>query len=233
MRVALVILILALSPGLRAQGWTLVRQENGITVYNRPVRGSAIRELRGEVTVTSRLSGLVALFQDMKGYPNWYDSLKNTRLVRRLGPLVLIGYAEVDFPWPASNRDMILRYSFTQHPKTHVVRVRMHNMPEYLARRPGIVRLKHVTGSWEFRPLPGGRVRVIMQTHNEPGGSIPAWISEAAVTSAPLRALGGLRKIIKDARYQGRCFVGIVEADGPCVGELPESRRVPGQPSRE
>ena len=209
---------LFVTPGLFAEGWVLARQSNGITVYNRSVPGSAVRELRGEVTVQSRLSGLVALFQDMQGYPLWYDSLKNTRLLRRLGPLVLIGYAEVDFPWPASNRDMILRYSFTQDPRTRVVRVRLHNMPDYLPRRPGIVRLLQVKGSWEFRPLPGGSVRVIMQTHSEPGGSIPEWISDAAVTTAPLRALDGLRRRIKGPRYQERCFAGIVEPGGEGCG---------------
>ncbi len=203
-------------PPLAAEPWKLVRAAEGIRVYNREVPGSSIRELRGEVVVQSSLSALVALFQDMPAYPLWYDSLRNTRVVRRLGPTTLIVYAEVDFPWPASNRDMVLRYAFEQDRSTGRVRLRLRNLPDYLPVREGIVRLRQVRGSWEFRPLGDGRVRVVMQTHNEPGGSIPDWIAEAAVTSAPFRALQGLRRRIALPTYQERCLPEIREVR-PCI----------------
>lgn len=220
--------LLFLATGLAAEPWKLVRNEGGVRVYNRTVAGSEIPELRAEMVVRSSLSGLVALFQDLGGYSSWYDSLMNTRLVRRLGPLVLIGYAEVDFPWPASNRDMILRYSITQDPRSLTVRVRMKNMPDYLPVRPGIVRLRHVTGSWEFRAVASGRVLVVMRTHSEPGGSIPAWISEAAVTSAPLRALHGLRRHVGQPQYQRQCFAQIKEPGGLTCEPAQVFQRSPG-----
>ena len=105
--------------------------------------------------------------------------------------LVVYTYSELPV---VADRDVTIRAreSFDPERGTHrlVWRAAVDEGP---AAKPGVVRMKHSTGSWTFSELAGSRTRAVYEHHNDLGGSIPAWVLNPLMTDAVMDGLVRLR----------------------------------------
>jgi hypothetical protein len=122
---------LLLSFSLAGQGWELKTEEEGIKVYTRPVKNSAIKAIKVECTVEASLSQLTAVLLDIPASDKWVYATKFCRIQKKLSTNELIYHSEIDVPWPVSNRDFIVRIKLEQD-STKTITVSGENLPHYL-----------------------------------------------------------------------------------------------------
>ena len=199
-----VALLLLVSVVSQAAEWELARDRNGIKVWTRNEPGYPIRAFKAVTTVDSSLSGLVSLIMDTDHVSEWaYRILGVNVLTRDDDAATFVIYTKTDFPWPLSNRDVVLAGQIAQDEKTKLVTIRSRSTPAgQYPEQPVFLRMPDMVGDWIFRPLGAGKVEVTMIGRANPSGNIPFGVVNLIIHETPYRTLQGLRQVIGADRYQ-------------------------------
>lgn len=206
--------LLLLSCGSYADDdWSLARDRSDIKVWTRTIPDYPIRGFKAVTVVKSSLSGLISLIMDTERADQWiYRTMRVDVLKRDDEKSTFVIRVVTDFPWPLSNRDVIVAGRMSQDDKTGTVIVSSRSLvsPQYPP-LDEFVRMPDIDGNWIFRPLGKGLVEVTMQGRADPGGSIPPSVVNLIIHETPYRTLQGLRRMISDRRYQDASFTMIRE----------------------
>ena len=188
----------------QASEWELARDRNGIKVWTREEPGHPLRAFKAVTTVNSSLSGLVSLMLDTERVSEWaYRILRVEVLSRDDAKATFVIRTETDFPWPLSNRDVVLTGQVVQDDKTKVVTIRSRStLAGQYPVSASFVRMPDMVGDWIFRPLGGGKVEVTMIGRADPSGNIPSSAVNLIIHETPYRTLLGLHDEIGSERYQ-------------------------------
>ncbi|MFC2176558.1 hypothetical protein ACFLR1_06285, partial [Bacteroidota bacterium] len=68
------------------------------------------------------------------------------------------------------------------------------------------VRLTKGGGSWKFKRIDANHTALEYYYLGDPGGTVPGWLANTAVTDSPFQMLLNLHKLVKLERYQGKNF---------------------------
>jgi hypothetical protein len=188
---------LFLAVAWRAEGedWKLVGNQHGVEIYRRDVPGSDVVAFKGQGTIEAPLWKVASILLDTKRAPEWAESLKESRVVKRLGPNTYIEYNHLGMPFILRDRDFVsevvievdaeartfgLVYKPTEEPGAPVTRY---------------VRGQITSGVFQIRSVePGRRSTLMAEIQCDPKGAIPTWIANFFQRSWPLTTFEGLRK---------------------------------------
>src|SRR4030095_2264754 len=189
--------------------WVLQKNENGIAVYTRYAEGSHIKEVKVVNEVTSSLSALVALLLDVKNYPNWIYACSEASVLKEINNHEQYQYQVTDVPWPVSDRDMASHFKIHQDSITKIVTVTNKGEPDYIPPKEDRVRVPHFQSNYKFTPLTNGKVKVEFELYVDPGGTVPDWLINANIVTAPYKTTQALIKQLPN--YQKASFDFIKE----------------------
>lgn len=184
--------------------WEGGRESHGIRVWTREVPGSPVRAFKATMVVKTTLSGLVNLIQDTENAHRWVYSTERIQLLKQdVEKGTFVVRAQMNFPWPLADRDVIVAGHVLQDERSLAVTIHSRgiNGPEYPP-EADIVRMPTMEGTWVFRPLGNGMVEVTMVSHADPGGHIPPGIVNMLLDMTPRKTLEGMRRLLPDPRYQ-------------------------------
>lgn len=191
--------------------WKLDRDRDEVKVYTRRVEGIAFKQYKGETIVKSRLSTLVAIFEDMDAAVEWVDTCDRMELLERISPQETYTYSYNGAPWPAKDRDAVVHNLIEQDPETLVVTITQKGVPDRIPENKKAVRVERIEGLWIFEPLSGGKVKITYQVLSDPGGGLPAWLVNSVAVSQPHTTLVGFREMVQLEKYQISVFEFIKE----------------------
>lgn len=198
---------MAQSDGYQYQGTT-----QGIEVYFKESADSPIKELKLSMYFDAKLSTIVAAINDIPAIPDWVYKTSESRLVKRVSNTEFYYYNRLDFPWPLSDRDVVLRSVFTQDPDTRIARSVSTDYNKGLVDLvPDVVRLPEVRIEWIFYPLKDGRIKLEYYLRSDPGGSIPAWVVNLAVDRGPIRSMTAFRELLKQPKYKTQVLPYVID----------------------
>ena len=208
--VLLMLVFLLASVSVMGQKWELKTEEEGVKVYTRSVENSPIKAVKVECTLEASLSQLTAVLLDIPTSPEWVYATKFCRVQKKLSANELIYHSEIEVPWPASNRDFIVRIKLEQDSVTKTVTVDGENLPQYVKEQKGVVRVMHTVSHWTATPR-GKYVDLVFTLHVDPGGLIPAWLINLFATRGPLETFRKLRSQVKKPTYKDARFSFIAD----------------------
>jgi len=195
---AFILFFFGLTLALSAQAenkWQLIRDEDNIQVYSRYIQGSVIQSVKGVVNISASLDKLLNIFEDIKNCPSWMYRCKRAKTLKQINIVERIDYIVTDLPWPTWDRDLIIHSTFQQNRKTKKVEIKFRSLPNQLAVKTGIVRIKEMTGSMRFVPLKNGSIQYTYEISADPRGNIPKWMVNAMATDFPFYTLKKLRAL--------------------------------------
>ena len=199
-------IFLAILPGclksLAQGGWELKKEKDGIRVYSRSNGHSKFNEVKVETVLKSRLSDLAALVLDIGNHPRWSYNSKKAYVLKQVSPAELFFYAEVNSPWPASNRDLVIHLQVTQDPHSKIMTIKGVSVPGMVAPKKDIVRVPFSKETWTVVPLDKTTIKIEYLLEIDPGESAPAWIINLFVTKAPLESFRNLTAEIQIPKYK-------------------------------
>jgi hypothetical protein len=178
----------------RAQdGWALLRDDDGVRVYERSAQSRALPELRGETEIHAALSAVVAVIADVPGQTRWMHDCVESRVVARESPSTTLVYNRTRGSWPVSDRDVVLETTLA--PQSGAARVRFRAVVAAAAPpRDGVVRMPKLDGEFALAAVDPARTRVVYRLDVDPGGSLPAWLARRTARELPFETLRGLRR---------------------------------------
>ncbi len=207
----LLLLSSAFAFSLTAQndGWVLKNEKDAVKVYYRKTSG--IYELKLATSIKVPLSGIVHLFDEVAKYPVWGYKVAESRLLKRVSPTEMYYYSRIDFPWPMSDRDVVLHTKLEQDPHSLAVYSVSTAVDGYLPEVKDVIRIKKATTKWTLIPGAGGWLYVEYYLYSDPGGSIPDWAINLALDMGPRETIKRMREILKDPIYQNTKLAHIRE----------------------
>ncbi len=196
-----------------SQDWELKKEEDGIKIYTRLPEGSKLEEVRSTVRVKTSLSAFTALLKDVPGYTAWAYNCVEAKLIEAINDTAQIYYSHTSLPWPASDRDLVMRSSLKQDPQTLIIKTNTRCVPEMAEEKEGIVRVKTGKTSWTLTPIRGGFVDVDYFVSLDPGGNIPAWMVNYTIATGPLHALQTAKMLLENGKYKDSKFWFVKEME--------------------
>ncbi len=198
---------------IAADNWELKKDSDGIQVYTRKVEDSTYKAVRGVTEIETSLTSLVAVVQDSAACPQWADLCKESHVEETLSEREMYVYTHNDLPWPVTDRDVLAHVVWTQDPATQSVTMLSTATKDKLEKKKGRVRLTEAEARWIFTPLPNNKVEVVTEAHINPGGPVPAWVTNMLLVDTPFKTLTNLKTLVTRPKYQNASVDFITEAD--------------------
>lgn len=182
------------------QSVTQAKKRGEVSSYVREVAGHAVKSFKGVVEAPYPMTSLLAVLADINSLPNWVFQCERAYQEENWPDVVY--YMEFHTPWPVSNREAVLKNTATQDLKTFAVTINTVAINGYVPASKKRVRVPELNNRFYLEPLQDGWTRVSFETLVDPGGAIPAWMSNWIATSAPKETLNALVKQAALPRYQ-------------------------------
>jgi hypothetical protein len=173
--------------------WALKQNKDGIKIYTADVKDSKLKALKVEVELNATLSQVVAALVDIKASKRWVYRTEAAYIVKQPSPADLYYYTLVKMPFPVSNRDYTAHLSVKQDAATKAVTVDVPCVTGMVPEKKNTVRVTHSTARWLLTPEGAGGVKIVYTLHTDPGGSIPAWLTNMFITQAPSQTFEKLK----------------------------------------
>lgn len=181
---------------------TQARHRGEVSSYVREVPGHDVKSFKGVVDAPFPMTAILAVLADINNLPNWVFQCERARHDPAWPDVVY--YMEFHTPWPVNNREAVLRNTVSQDPQTLTVTINTVAIPGYVGPSRGRVRVPELNNRFVIEPLKDGGTRVSFETLVDPGGAIPAWMSNWIATSAPKDTLNALLKQAALPQYRNR-----------------------------
>jgi len=191
-------LMLLVSSHAGAQGpWELKRSIEGIRIYTRSNEGTAIKALKANFDVKGQLDDVKSLLLEVSQQKDWVYATLESAVVKRISPGEIIYYSKKEMPWPVTDRDVVMHMKVTSNAEKGMLTLSAVAEDNAVPEKKGFVRIHHTEILWNVTALGNGMLRVEYQANADPGGSLPAWVTNMFLTKGPYETFLKFRKKIE------------------------------------
>jgi hypothetical protein len=177
--------------------WDLSKNKNGIKVYTRKTDSSDFKSVKVDAVLTGTPAKLVDILMGIDKNIKWVYHTKTLRLIKRYNANELLYYAETSLPWPMKNRDQPIRITVFPDSLYKKVRITTVGEPDATPKTNGIVRVPYFLGIWDVTAINNSQIAIQYYLNVDPGGSIPAWISNMFAAKGPYETFVNLSNLLK------------------------------------
>jgi hypothetical protein len=193
----LIICLLQFQVAFAQTNWELSKDKNGIKVYTASNSTSKFKSIKVEANVEGTLEKLMNILMDVSNNKNWVYNTRYSYLIRKTSKNDILYYAETSLPWPISNRDMIIRMQFFHDTINKTLKVIATGVPDELPEKKGLVRIKYFNGLWDVKYNDENKMLINYILTMEPGGSVPAGITNMFISKGPYETFNNLSNALK------------------------------------
>lgn len=205
----LAMLVMATEATAEEARWEEIRQDEGITVWRLDVPGVPLPGFRGEADIRASPEAVLEVIRAIDRHTEWMYRCSDARLLDQLDENTAIVYNRTDSPWPAWDRDVILRTEVTRNEQQNRIRITYQNIDSNLVKKKdGVVRIPRLEGAFTMTEIQPGVTRVSYLVEVDVGGSLPDWIASLAARDLPFKTLNALRSRVEDQEKQRTTGLG-------------------------
>jgi len=177
--------------------WELMKEEGPLKVYTRKSQDSDIKELRMTTTMNASITDFIEALNDANSYKEWVYKCESSRLVRRISNTELYYQIETDFPFPLSDRDLVVR---TQQKFDNFGNFYSDSYacPEHQPEENGVVRIQTFESHWKVIPQSDGSVYIDYNSKVDPAGNIPQWVVNLGLTVGPVKTMERFTQFVEE-----------------------------------
>jgi hypothetical protein len=170
--------------------------KDSIQVYSCKLPNSKFKAVKSVFPISSRLGQLAAMVMDIENYREWQKETVTARILERVSDHEIIYYYEAAAPYPASNRDFVIRLTMEQNPKTKELIIHAVSVPEYIPHKPNIIRVPFSEARWNVKSIKPGQLLVEYHIEIDLGGAVPPWLINMVSHQAPHDTFKAMREHI-------------------------------------
>lgn len=196
-----------------ANEWELVKEDECVQIFLRDVSGSDIREYKGVIKIKGSISSVMKVLDDSFAMDEWFYRSKEPILLKQKHLEERYSYQVSEYPFPASNRDIIVKTKLSRDIISGAIRIKMESVPNFCKRHSykevceninesNLVHIQKLKGYFLLEPLNKNLTRLTWQMHTELEGSLPAWIVNQKLVDVPFESLVSLKELVKEKKYK-------------------------------
>jgi hypothetical protein len=196
MRLLFLFLVLYGPVALAQKDCELRRDDRGVKVYTCHSDSSRFKSIVAAFDIKATLAELRDALLNVSEYPQWQYNTTKTEILDRPGPDEVVYHSFIDAPWPASNRDMIVRLQLTK--QENGLEVSARNDPRFLPEVKGVVRVPSSFSQWTVSQG-DGVLHCRYELQIDPGGNVPPWLVNWACAQGPYDSFTKLKERLEKA----------------------------------
>ncbi len=182
--------------------WINEKNEDEIDLYYRKLPSSDFFQTKGTTIIQAPITVIVEVLKDNKSLPEWMTDLKGTRILETIDEKSRKLYNILDFPWPVNDRDVIIISRSTVDSNKGKIVINSESINDStIPISKDYVRIKSIKQQFLFEYFSDNETRVTYMVHLEPGGDLSASMVNSSIKKSPLKALLGLKKMVKKEKY--------------------------------
>jgi len=176
--------------------WDFVAEKPGIKVYTRTTNASSFKEIRIKADMEGQIDTLQSIVNDAINYESWVYKCSGGVSIKPTEGFNTAYAAITDFPFPMSDRELVAKSKQWQDDEG---RLHSHTFsaPDDIPLKPGIVRIRDYEAKWVMEQIDENRIHVEYISKVDPGGNIPAWVVNLAITAGPIKTFEALMRQVK------------------------------------
>lgn len=155
--------------------WQTEYNRNGILIQSQSVTNSDFLQIKASVEITDDISSFYQFLSNPDLAPIWLDKVVSSERIARLDEHTVVVQTIFDGFGPVLEREMLVRSQTLQTADGFVVNISSYN--HYLPSSKKRIRVKNAQVQWRIKALQNGLLNVTYIGYFDPGGKLPAWIS--------------------------------------------------------
>jgi hypothetical protein len=183
--------------------WRLASESGGVKLYSRIRAGSDLKEFKAVATIDAPTSVVHNIINDVEGYPRFMPFIAECRVIKRDGNSIY-AYQRIS-PKIVHDRDYTLHIEEQSWPGSgglvYFERWEPANDAGPAVRK-GVLRVKVCEGAWLLEPETAEKTRATYSVYTDTGGSLPAFIANAASGIGIRKIFAAVRRQAKDPKYR-------------------------------
>ena len=180
--------------------WDMKRDRDGIQVFTATVPDSRHKAVRGTMQVAAPLKDFVALVLDTEACSDWAALCKESYVAARESDVEFHVYTYNDLPWPVADRDAVAHVLWSVDSESGRADMVATIASGVVDKHKRALRLSEGITSWTFTPNADGTL-VESFAHLNPGGGVPAWVTNMLLVDSPFDTLKAMRKVVTSGAY--------------------------------
>lgn len=210
MKRTLIALLLAATPvsifaAPQAEEWKAVKQAGGLTIYSRPHPGSHLKEFKAIGEIDAPSQAVHKVIDDVESYASFMPYTAEARVIERKHNSILT-YQRIS-PKIVSDRDYTIRIDTKSWPAANGLAYFSEWQPANEhgpAEKPGVFRVKLVTGSWLLEPDGPNKTRATYYVFTDSGIAVPPFVANTISETGISKLFAAVRKQVKEPKYTTR-----------------------------
>ena len=181
--------------------WTLVKAVDNLEVFTRSTPTSKFKEVKINGKIQCSMSEIVALLEDIDAQKEWVMRTLEVDLLEQEDAGHFSYYLLTDMPFPVRDRELLVDHKRTLISEDQV-QIELQTSEYKLTPNSEYVRIPYYSSTYLLEELEGGWIDIHYEVKLDPGGILPAWLYNLAVTKGPISSFQGLFDIIHSGTYQ-------------------------------
>lgn len=165
--------------------WKQEKDQNGIKVFSSDVVNADYKAVKVECTLNGSYSKLIAILCNVSHNNEWVYNSKYNVVLKKNSWQDFIYYTETHFPWPMTNRDVVIHLKIQTDSLPKFLLVTGVGEPAYIPEIPDKVRVPHYAASWKITMPTSQTLKINYVLEADPGGSIPSWLANIFIDKGP------------------------------------------------
>ena len=180
-----------------SEDWNLIKQKDNIEVYTRYHNNSDYKEIRIITEFETDLETFMSILNKAEDYTKWVYKCSQGKFLEGLNDQEFIYYTVSDLPFPAVDRDLVI-HSKQWKDEQGNIHSKSIGLKDYLPLDPDYVRIPFFESTWDISKTQHGNIKVDYKAISHPGGYIPTWLVNMAISSGPVKTMEGLKELLKE-----------------------------------
>jgi len=188
--------------------WKLIKAVDNLEVYTRSTAESKFKEVKISGKIKCAMSEIVAALEDIDAQKEWVMRTLDVELIEEREPGNFSYFITTDMPFPIKDRELVVDHKRTLKQKGDVVIQSLTSKHE-LTPHAEFVRIPYYSSTYHLQETEDGWIDIQYEVMLDPGGILPAWVYNLAVTKGPISSFQGLFDIIETGTYKHTTIQGL------------------------
>lgn len=184
----------------QSEEWRFIKETKGVKVFYRSDPNSNINQVKITTIFDADIATIITALTDVQAFPKWVYGINESKMVKKISNSEIIYHNKIGFPWPMSNRDIVIHSLISQDEQSKVVTSVSHAVLKELPIDKDFIRIKKFNSTWTFEPNTSG-VAATYIFSSDPGGNIPAWAVNMALDQGPVQTIRNFKKLLLLPEY--------------------------------
>jgi hypothetical protein len=185
-----------------AGDWKMIKDSEGIKVYERPVAGTDLMEYMGVTLINAKIEVIGEVLRDVPSYPSWLTDCSFARVLKKYDRNTLVIHIELKPPF-IKGRDVVLKNKAVYDWDNGKALVTFTATEE--APIPDIkdrVKVTDMTGVFDMEFFGRDKTKFMYKLKVDPAGDIPKKLAYTVMKNYPYDTLNKLRRMAGNIKYQ-------------------------------